>query len=186
MMISTDKKDVIIAAVSSPEKLDAAITSAVKTLFLLTGNVFNLQTMIERVHSVGKKVYVDIDFIEGYGKDTVFMEYLHQVLKPDGIITTRGNLIKKAKSLGLFAVQRIFVFDSMSLNSGIDSVQNIKPDAVEILPGIMPRIIRKIRETTKLPVISGGLISEKEDVDAAVNAGAIGISTGNINLWNSY
>jgi glycerol uptake operon antiterminator len=166
--------------------LDAAIASGAKTLFLLTGNVFNLQGMIERIHKADKKVYVDIDFVEGYGKDTVFMEYLHQVLKPDGVITTRGNLIKKAKTLGLFAVQRIFVFDSMSLDSGIDSVQNIKPDAVEILPGIMPRIIQKVREKTKLPVISGGLISEKEDVDAAVNAGAIGISTGNINLWNSY
>jgi glycerol uptake operon antiterminator len=185
-MNGTDKKDVIIAAVSSPEKLDAAIASNAKTLFLLTGNVFNLQSMIEKIHNANKKVYVDIDFIEGYGKDTVFMEYLHQVLKPDGVITTRGNLIKKAKSLGLFAVQRIFVFDSMSLNSGIDSVQNIKPDALEVLPGIMPRIIQKVREKTKLPVISGGLISEKEDVDAAVNAGAIGISTGNINLWSSY
>jgi glycerol uptake operon antiterminator len=179
----TKKNETIIAAVSSLEKLDSAIDSPCKTLFLLTGNVFNLQSSIEKIQKAAKKVYVDVDFIEGFGKDTVFIEFLHQVLKPDGIISTKGNLIKKAKSLGLFAVQRIFIFDSMSLQSGIDTVKNIKPDAVEILPGIMPRIITKVREETKLPVISGGLISNREDVDAAIKAGAIGISTGNTKLW---
>lgn len=180
------KNDVIIAAVSTLELLEAAIKSNCKTLFLLTGNVFNLQESIEQVHKAAKKVYVDIDFIDGYGKDAVFIEYLHTTLKPDGIITTKGNLIKKAKSLNLFAIQRIFIFDSMSLASGIDSVQKIVPDAIEVLPGIMPKIIKKVREETKLPVISGGLISEKEDVQAAVNAGAIAITTGNVSLWNSF
>jgi len=36
-MSDTDKKDVIIAAVSSLEKLEAAIASGCKTLFLLAG-----------------------------------------------------------------------------------------------------------------------------------------------------
>lgn len=183
--IAGKKTDTIIAAVTSLEKLDLAIESLCKTLFLLTGNVFNLQNSIEKVRKANKRVFVDIDFIEGFGKDTVFLEYLEQVLKPDGIITTRGNLIKEAKSLNLFAVQRIFIFDSMSLASGIDSVRKIKPDAIEILPGIMPKIIKIVREETKLSVISGGLISEKEDVEAAINAGAIAVTTSNARLWNS-
>jgi glycerol uptake operon antiterminator len=186
MTAGSKKNEAIIAAVSSLDKIDAAIDSPCKTVFLLTGNVFNLQNSIEKIQKAKKKVYVDVDFMDGFGRDTVFLEYLHQVLKPDGIISTKGNLIKKAMSLTLFAVQRIFIFDSMSLQSGIDSVKNIKPDAVEILPGIMPRIIKKVREATKLPIISGGLISDREDVDAALEAGAIGISTGNTKLWNSY
>ena len=187
MTENTDKKtDAVIAAVSSLDKLDAAIESPCKTLFLLTGNVFNLQSSIEKVHKANKKVHVDIDFMEGFGRDAVFIEYLHQILKPDGIISTKSNLIKKAKSMNLFAVQRIFVFDSMSLASGIDSVLKIKPDAVEILPGIMPRIIKEVREKTKLPIISGGLISDKDDVEAALNAGAIGITTTNTAIWDLF
>lgn len=174
----------IIAAISDIEKLNAAISSQCKTLFLLTGTIFNLKSSIDKIHQAGKKVYVDVDLMEGFGKDPVFIEYLHEVLKPDGIITTKGNLIKKAKSLKLFAIQRIFVFDSRSLNSGIDSVLKIMPDAVEILPGIMPKVIRKARDEVKLPVICGGLILDKEDIDSAISAGAIAITTGNQSLWN--
>jgi len=36
---------------------------------------------------------------------------------------------------------------------------------------------------TKVPIIAGGLISEKEDVVAALSAGAISVSTTNVNVW---
>ncbi len=174
----------IIAAIGTLDKLDAAIESKCKTIFLLTGNIFNLQSSIDKIHQANKKVYVDIDLMEGFGKDPVFLEYLNEVLKPDGIITTRSNLIKKAKGLGLFAVQRIFVFDSRSLNSGIDLVLKTRPDALEILPGIMPKVIREARDRAKLPVICGGLISDREDIDSAINAGAIAITTSRELLWD--
>ena len=174
----------MIAAINTLDSLQAAINSQCKTIFLLTGNIFNLKSSIDAIHEANKKVHVDIDLMEGFGKDTVFLEYLFQVLKPDGIITTKGNLVKKAKSLGLFTIQRIFVFDSRSLNSGIDLVLKIKPDAVEILPGIMPKVIREIRDKAKLPVICGGLILEKEEVDIAIYAGAIAITTSLEKLWD--
>ncbi len=177
-------ENTIIAAIGDLANLEAAIQSRCRTIFLLTGNIFTLQDSIDTIHRASKKVYVDIDLMEGFGKDAVFVDYLHEVLNPDGIVTTRGNLIKKAKSLNLFAIQRIFVFDSRSLNSGIDLVLKIRPDAVEILPGIMPKVIRKTRDETKLPVICGGLILDKEDVDGAIGAGAIAITTSNSSLWN--
>lgn len=184
MSETTKYTNLVIAAIVTLDKLETAIKSQCKTIFLLTGTIFNLQDSIDKIHQAGKKVYVDVDLMEGFGKDPVFLEYLSNVLKPDGIITTKGNLIKTARSLNLFAIQRIFVFDSKSFNSGIDSVTKIKPDAVEILPGIMPKIIRKARDEAKLPVISGGLILDKEDIDDAINAGAIAITTSNELLWN--
>lgn len=174
----------VIAAVNNMDKLDEAVQSKSKALFLLTGTIFNLQSSIEKIHHADKKVYVDVDLMEGFGKDAVFLEYLHKVLKPDGIITTKGSLIKKAKTMDLFAIQRIFVFDSMSLSSGIDSVLKIKPDAVEILPGVMPKVIKKVKDKTEMPVICGGLILDQDDVDIAIDAGAIAITTSNTSLWN--
>lgn len=54
---------------------------------------------------------------------------------------------------------------------------------IEILPGLMPKIIRRISRLVKVPVIAGGLISEKEDVVAALAAGATAVSTTNPSVW---
>ena len=58
-----------------------------------------------------------------------------------------------------------------------------RPDLVEVMPGIMPRILKEIRGYTDIPLIAGGLISDKKDVMAALSAGADGISTTNEGLW---
>ena len=57
-------------------------------------------------------------------------------------------------------------------------------DLIEVLPGLMPKIIRKICATTGKPVIAGGLISDKEDVTGALGAGAIAVSSTNPAVWN--
>ena len=57
------------------------------------------------------------------------------------------------------------------------------PDVIEILPGLMPKVIRRICQTVRRPVIAGGLISEKEDIMAALKAGAAAISTTNQQVW---
>ena len=48
---------------------------------------------------------------------------------------------------------------------------------------MMPRILKEIRGYTDIPLIAGGLISDKKDVMAALSAGADGISTTNEGLW---
>ena len=48
----------------------------------------------------------------------------------------------------------------------------------------MPKIIKRIDQAVKIPVITGGLIDEKEDIINALAAGAMGISTTDKHLWN--
>ena len=48
----------------------------------------------------------------------------------------------------------------------------------------MPKVIRRVARLVKLPVIAGGLISEKEDVMAALSAGAISVSSTNQSVWS--
>ncbi len=47
----------------------------------------------------------------------------------------------------------------------------------------MPKVIRRICEESPIPVIAGGLITEREDIVAALNAGAVSISTTNRKVW---
>lgn len=47
----------------------------------------------------------------------------------------------------------------------------------------MPKIIRKITGENKTPLIAGGLISDKEDVCNALDAGAVAVSSTNAKIW---
>ncbi|NMB07036.1 MAG: glycerol-3-phosphate responsive antiterminator [Tissierellia bacterium] len=174
----------VIAAVNDLERLDEALDSPCENIFLLTGNIFNLKEIAYRVKSKNKGLYIQVDLIDGFSKDTWGLEYIIKNIYPHGIITTKSNLVRMSNDLGAFTIQRLFVLDSTSLKKGIESIHNIRPHAVEILPGIMPKIVKIIYEKTKIPIITGGLIMDKEDVIQSLNAGAIAVSTSNKNVWN--
>ena len=69
----------------------------------------------------------------------------------------------RARHRGLLTVQRAFILDSLSLTSLSGQLEQGKPDFVEILPGIMPRVIAEISARTQVPVIAGGLLRDKAD-----------------------
>uniref|UniRef100_UPI0035623901 glycerol-3-phosphate responsive antiterminator n=1 Tax=Ilyobacter sp. TaxID=3100343 RepID=UPI0035623901 len=110
--------------------------------------------------------------------------YLIKNTALDGIISTKYNLIKTAKKLGVRVIQRFFLLDSISLENSLKYARETKPDAVEILPGLMPKIIKRLSNELNLPVIAGGLITDKEDIMNALGAGASGVSTTKIELWD--
>lgn len=174
----------IIAAVSNLENLDIALDSPCEIIFLLTGNIFNLKEIATKVRLKNKGLYIHIDSIDGFSKDTWGLEYIIKNIYPDGIITEKDNLIKLSKSMGVFTIQRLVIMDSNSLKFAIESIKRTRPNAIEILPGIMPKIIKKIIEDIKLPIISSGLISDKEDLEAVLHAGAIAVSSSKKSIWN--
>ena len=91
--------------------------------------------------------------------------------------------MKEAQKQGFIAIQRTFLVDSIALNSLEKQVELSMPSAIEIMPGIMPDIIRQVKSAVKIPVISGGLLSEKKHVITALSAGADAVSTTNHALW---
>jgi len=177
--------DPVIAAVRSGEQFKAALESAVKSVFLLYGNICSLADVVNAAKQADKLIFVHIDLIDGLGRDQAAVQYVAGYVKPDGIITTRSNLAKYAKDLGLINIQRIFLLDSMSLESGIAGIRQSNPDAVEILPGVLPREIKYCCERLSCPVIAGGLLRTKGDIIDALNAGAMAVSTSDKNLWEA-
>ena len=173
----------IIAAINDLHQLEDALESPCEIIFLLTGNIFNLKEIAHKVKLKNKGLYIHIDLIDGFSKDTWGLEYIVKNIYPDGIITTKTNLVKLSKDLGAFTIQRLFIPDSMSLDKGIKSIKTARPNAVEILPGIMPKIIKKIHLETGIPIITSGLIMDKEDVIWSLNSGAVAISTSNKKVW---
>ncbi len=177
------KENPIIAGIKDINNLDDAVNSDCKIIFLLCGSIFNLKESVEKVKAKGKLVFIHIDLLEGFSKDSVALKYISDKIKPDGIISTKNTQLKVAKSLGLLTVQRIFIIDSLSIESAIKASQAIDPDAIEIMPGIMSRIIKKVSSELNMPLIVGGLVSKKEDISNAINNGALGVSTSAKELW---
>lgn len=173
----------IIAAIHQLDQLDEALKSPCEIIFLLTGNIFNLKEIANRVRSKGKGLYIDIDSIDGFSKDTWGLEYIIRNIYPDGIITSKENLVRLSKDLGAFTILRLFIKDSISLKSGIQSIKSTRPHAVEIFPGIMPKITKMISAKTNIPIITSGLIMDEEDVIESLNSNAIAVSSNNKNVW---
>lgn len=173
----------IIAATTDIKYLEDALESPSQIVFLLSGSILNLKAYVDKIKEKGKLVFVHIDLIDGLSKDLSALEFISQTVKPQGIISTKPNLIKHGKNLGLLTIQRLFLIDSIALQSGIASIKATRPDAVEILPGIMPKIISEVKRETRIPIIAGGLIREKSEVIDSLNAGASGISTTNKKVW---
>ncbi|MCR1897694.1 glycerol-3-phosphate responsive antiterminator [Irregularibacter muris] len=173
----------IIGAINNMEEAERAIHSPCNIVFLLHGDIFNIKHIVDRVKDKRKLIYVHIDLIEGLSKSIMALKFMHEHISPDGIITTKGNLVKAAKQMDFFSIQRLFALDSLSLETGIKSVKSTKPDAIEILPGIIPRVTKYVQKETNIPIIAGGLITHKEDVIHSLQSGAIGISTSNEKIW---
>ena len=177
----------IIAAIKNDEGLKNALKTDVGIVFILYGDVCTIPKIVSTVKKAGKIAMVHVDLIMGLNNSKdVSLDFIREYTEADGIITTKGNLIPHARELGLNTVLRYFVLDSMALLN-IEKQSRpgtVQPDIIEILPGIIvPKMIEKINRISRVPIIAGGLISDKEDVMNALSNGATAISTTNEAVW---
>lgn len=176
----------VIAAVKDDQGLELALSSDCDVIFFLYGDICSLPDTVDKVKKMGKTAMVHIDLINGLSSKEIAADYIKKATNADGIITTKNNLIPHAKDIGLNTVLRHFVLDSMALvNIEKQSKSGgVQPDFIEFLPGIVvPKMIRKINSISRVPIIAGGLITDKEDVVNALDAGATAISTTNRDVW---
>jgi glycerol uptake operon antiterminator len=173
----------IIAAVRDGENLEVALQSPVAVIFLLNASLSNLKTRVRQIRENQKMVFVHLEMVAGLSKDQAALEFLQAEIKPDGIITTKPNLVHVAKNLGLLTVQRLFILDSLSIQTGLKMLQGNHPDLMEIMPGIIPKVIPEIKRRSQAPIIAGGMVSAKEEIIELLKVGAVAISTSREQLW---
>jgi len=177
----------IIPAVREIKDLQRAMDIRESVLiFLLTGSIFDLKKSMKMAHSKDKILMVNIDLVAGIAHDKEGIKYLADNDLCDGIISTKGYLIKEASKQGLMTIQRVFLLDSASLISAEKSLNTRAVDAVEILPGIAaPYFIERQKNSKyEYPVIAGGLIKSKKEVIELKEKGVFAVSTSDYQLWN--
>lgn len=171
----------VIAAVKSDEDLTRAMDSDCAAIFFLYGTILNIATLVETAKGSGKTTFVHVDLIEGLMGRDIAVDFLAQNTQADGIISTRPNLIRRAKELKLIAVQRFFLLDSIAYDNVLRQSSNA--DIVDVLPGNMPRVLTRLSKQIRQPMIASGLLVDKQDVIAALSAGAIAVSSTSEALW---
>lgn len=171
----------IAAAAKSEQELEVCLQSQSRVIFLLFGDICSVAALVERVKAAGKIAIVHLDLIDGLATKDVSVDFIAEHTRADGIISTKSTLLRHAKQKGMLTIQRYFLLDSRVLENIAKNTSCA--DFLEVLPGVMPKIIHLLAETTGKPIIAGGMIRDKEDVLSALSAGAVAISSTNSAVW---
>lgn len=171
----------VIANAASEQAFYTALQAPPEVIFYQNISLPKIQAMTKEAHDTGKKLFVHMDLAEGLGKDRTGVEYL-ATCGVDGLISTRGQLIRYAREAGLLTVQRFFLLDSQSLSGISNMIANTTPDWIEVIPGVIGKAIERFAGG-RVPVIAGGLIETKAEVTEALRCGAAAVSTSREDLW---
>lgn len=176
------KTNPIIAAVNSDNLLSKAIESDLDVVFVLYGTILTLPGIVDTLKNSGKTVIVHTDLITGLASKEIAVDYIAKNTRADGIISTKTNVVKRAKELGLIAGERSFIVDSMALSATLSHINSTKPDFLEVMPGLVYRVITELSEYG-IPIVAGGLINSRDEILSALNAGASAISSSSPKVW---
>lgn len=157
---------------------------SVEVALISRASLFDLPGMVEQLKRRGTKVLVQVDLLEGFGKDRTVVEYLSQSLGIDGIVTPNSNLIDAARREKILGIQRVFLHDSAALEKGLRILKHSNPDFIQLLPGLLvPEVLPVIQSQLTRPVMAAGFIRTKEQVKKILEAGVVAIDTSAQNLW---
>ncbi|GIP35702.1 glycerol-3-phosphate responsive antiterminator [Paenibacillus sp. J2TS4] len=173
----------IIASMIRKEQLEEVKKSQVDKVILMSGDIMSLREIIASLHESDKEVYVHIEMVDGIGRDASAVQYLAEMFQADGIVSTKSHAISAAKQAGLKTIQRVFAIDSAAFETAIRMIASSKPDKVELMPGLMPRVINEMKKRINRPLIVGGLIRYKEEIETALKSGADYVSIGDPEFW---
>lgn len=152
-------------------------------IILLETRLSQVESIVKYAKGRNKKVFIHADLVQGLKVDEFGLEYLINNVKVDGIISTKANVISIAKKHHIIGIQRLFALDSHALSHNLRLCKKIQPDFIEVLPGIIPSVMKEIHEETGIPLIAGGLIRTIEDVKNSLESGAYAVTTSHRELW---
>lgn len=172
-----------IASVKKAKDIERALTSEISAVVLSIGNIAIIKRYVDLFKAHDFPVFLHLERLGGISHDREGIDFLAHYVRPTGIVSTRNSLIMQAKKQGLLTIQRLFLVDSDAYQTGLQSVRESMPDAVEIMPALLPEIITEFREQIPLPIIAGGLLRNRRQMAEALRHGAIAVSMGDYRLW---
>jgi glycerol uptake operon antiterminator len=174
----------VLPAVKKLKDFEKVLSTNYDYIVLLDIHIGQLHSLMQYAKMKNKKILLHADLIQGLKNDEYAAEFLCQAFKPAGLISTRGSILRIAKKKGILAIQRLFLLDTIALETSYKLAEKVKPDFIEVLPGVIPHLIKEVNEATGIPIIAGGLLRTEEEVEQVLQAGAIAVTTSRKNLWS--
>ena len=174
----------VIAAVRNDDDLNFAMQSDAPVVALMGGHILRLPELVRRLHATERTVFIHPELIHGLGKDPAGIDYLADLVLPDGIVSTKKALLQRAHERGLLTVFQFFAIDTQAVISALDNANAIEPNFIEMMPGLLFRQIGQISSITHIPVIAAGLIKKEQEIHEVLAAGAIALSSSSRALWS--
>lgn len=154
-----------------------------QSIILLFGDINILPELLALARQHKKRILVHLDLLNGIGKDKAGITFLAR-MGIEAVITTKSQLGKFAHEQGMLVVHRLFLMDSQAVKTGVNLLQGYKPDALELLPASIPAsVVAEVASMTGLPVLGGGLMHTKEDIELGLNNGLKAVSASRRELW---
>lgn len=177
------RPNTVIPAIRGYKELELALASPQETLFLLEGELIQLQDIADAVRRAGKKLFVHLEMVKGLKEDEASIHYLAKRLRIEGVISTRSTSLLHAKKHGLKAIQRGFLIDSRSVKTIVQTAAQAKPDYIELMPSFAHPMVGAVKRETGHDIIVGGFVHREEDLPALFESGATAVSTSSPTLW---
>ncbi|PGT78746.1 MULTISPECIES: glycerol-3-phosphate responsive antiterminator [Bacillaceae] len=174
----------VLPATKSMKDFEQVLSNRnVEFIVMLEVHIAQLDNIMKLAKTYHKKILLHADLIQGLKNDEYSAEFLCQKIKPDGVISTRASVLKTAKKNGILSIQRLFLLDTLAIDTSYSLAQKVQPDFIEVLPGCVPHLIQKVSQETNIPVIAGGLITSHDEVTSVLKAGAHAVTTSRKELW---
>lgn len=109
----------VIAVVRSVEELAEALTSRVSAIEIRSGDLASLPALIDRVRAARKSVLLYPELIAGLGRDPAAIDFLCGYARPTAIVSTKKQILQKARACGLITIFQIFMIDTQAFETGI-------------------------------------------------------------------
>lgn len=173
----------VIASLCNEREVEDLLISNVRLAYIMCGEMKDLPDLIDKIKSASISPLIYLDLINGLSAKEGAVDFIKYYTDAPGIVTTKSNQIIRAHELGLYGVQRYFVYDAFSLSIVKRQIKVSKADMIEILPGVVLDAIRYFSSDLKTPLVVGGFVNNKKRLEDAIHAGAIGVSSSLPQLW---
>lgn len=156
------------------------------SIILLFGDINILPELLAKAREHKKRILVHLDLLSGLGKDKAGIVFLAR-MGIAAVITTKPQLGKIAREAGMLVIHRLFLMDSDAIKTGVNLLKGYKPDAIELLPASVPAsVVAELSSMTGLPVLGGGLMHTREDIEHAIRNGLSAVSASKRELWQVH
>jgi glycerol uptake operon antiterminator len=169
--------DKVIPVVENRVQLASVLShSNSKVVMLRHCNLLELESAIVQAYQRGYLVYVNMDHVDGVHADSVGLRYLAEHMHVMGIESTNSKVLATAKALGLKTILHIYAADSTGLEGALESVDTAYIDLLDVSPAlVIPYIASFIKTRVSLPFLGSGLLSNAQQLQAVLIAGATGV-----------